>query len=278
MIPSLRSSPSGSRSSFPLQNAFFMQIIIEAMRDRKTMRAQFKKRKHIPVWLTEHLLRQGDVCVCLRAVLVLSSIISSHIQSKCWGKKNQWKYKRYSHFTTYWKTFQSDTDPHRVFCAFPPPFLNATSSGSVSSWENCEMQSSERILLLFIPLPRRQKAVLYLYSEKLLAVCQRYTETHWNLTRVPCLASMFSVSVWCSAEVTASVDTVPTIMPDNEHGTEQIPPVLPAQQQDKFAELPHPSVCTRAKQYMVWCAERKYLRNTTCYFLFFFFPFLLPCC
>lgn len=137
------------------------------------------------------------------------------------------------------------------------------------------MQSSEHIRLLFILLPHRQRAALYLYFEKLLAVCRRCAETRWNLTRVPPLSSIFPVSVWCSTEVTASVDTVLTIMLDNEHSAEQIPPVLPAQWRDKFAELPHPWVCTGAKQYTVCWAERKYLRNTTCYFFLVFFPFFL---
>lgn len=104
-----------------------------------------------------------------------------------------------------------------------------------------------RLHLLSILLPHRQRAVLYLYFES----CQWCAETRWNLTWVPPLSSIFSVSVWCSTEVTASVDTVPTIMLDNEHSAEQIPPVLSAQQQDKFAELPLPSVSTRAKQYVV---------------------------
>ena len=50
-------------------DAFFMQIIMKAMRDWKTMRAQFRERKHIPVGLTEHLLRQGEMCVCFNTML-----------------------------------------------------------------------------------------------------------------------------------------------------------------------------------------------------------------
>ncbi len=57
-------------------------------------------------------------------------------------------------------------------------------------------------------------------------------------------------------------------MLDNEHSTEQIPSVLPAQQQDKFAELPHPLVCMRAKQYVVWWTERI---SEEYHLLFFFF-------
>ena len=179
--------------------------------------------------------------------------------------------RRHRHFTVYWETFQSDTGP---LCTSSCIFKCYMEWQCLSLCENCEMQSSEHIRLLFILFPHRQRAALYLYFEKLLAVCRRCAETRWNLTRVPPLSSIFSVSVWCSAEVTASVDTVLTIMLDNEHSAEQIPPVLPAQQRDKFAELPHPWVCTGAKQYTVCWAERKYLRNTTCYFFLFFFFFL----
>lgn len=42
-----------------------MQITMRVTLDWKTMRAQFRKRKHIPVWLTEHLLRQEEMYVLL---------------------------------------------------------------------------------------------------------------------------------------------------------------------------------------------------------------------
>lgn len=41
--------------------------------------------------------------------------------------------------------------------------------------------------------------------------CWWCTVTHWNLTWVPLLSNMFSVSVWCSAEVKAFTDAVPWV-------------------------------------------------------------------
>lgn len=94
MIPSLRSSPLGSWSSFPLQTYFSCKLLWATV-DWKTMRAQFGvgggvgwKKKRIPVWLTEHLLMQEVLCVCFNTMLAFSSNICSHtFKAGAEGKK-----------------------------------------------------------------------------------------------------------------------------------------------------------------------------------------------
>lgn len=126
------------------------------------------------------------------------------------------------------------------------------------------MQSSEQIGLLSILLPHRHRAVLYLYFE---SYCQWCAETCWNLTRMPPLSSIFSVSVWCSTEVTASVDTVPTIMLDKEHA-EQIPPSSCTEAR-QVCRAPISLGVHEGKAIHGAVPERIYLRNTTSYFFFF---------
>lgn len=74
----LRSPPPGSRLSFPPPGVFFRQIIMEEMRIGEQWGPNLGGWKHIPGWLTEHLLRRGDMHV------IFSSVISLHIQNKCW--------------------------------------------------------------------------------------------------------------------------------------------------------------------------------------------------
>lgn len=119
---------------------FFMQIM-SATVDWKTMRAQFGGG-HIPVWLTEHLLRQEELCVCFNTMLAFSSIISSHVQSGCREGENKNENKKEAFSASTQKAFQSGADLPQVLCVPPHPSLNATSRSNVSLWENCEMQSS----------------------------------------------------------------------------------------------------------------------------------------
>lgn len=144
MILSLRSSPLGSWSSFPLQTYFSCKWLWATV-DWKTMRAQFGggKKKHIPVWLTEHLLMQEVLCVCFNTMLAFSSIICSHtFKAGAEGKKkiNENEKEAFRHLLK--KAFQSSADLPHILCVPPHPSLNATSRSNVSLWENCEMQSS----------------------------------------------------------------------------------------------------------------------------------------
>lgn len=69
----LRSPPPGSWLSFPPPSVFFRQIIMEEMRIGEQWRPNLGGWKHIPGWL-----RRGVMHV------IFSSIISPHIQIKCW--------------------------------------------------------------------------------------------------------------------------------------------------------------------------------------------------
>lgn len=213
------------------------------------------ERKHIPVWLTKHLLGRGAACL-FQYNISFSSIIRSHMQSD-FGEEQAFHYS-------------TDIEIRHVFCALPAPSLNATSSGNVSPlgklWNAVHCSDSSFIYLV---TTQTKSCTISLLWEP-LAGCQWCAETCWNLTWVPLLSSIFPVSVWCSTGVTASVDTVPAIMLDNEHSAEQIPPSLHGSETSLQSFLFSP--CAWGQR-CSWCAGLSgytVSEDTTCYFFFTF--------
>lgn len=51
------------------------------------MRAQFKERKHIPVWLTEHLLRQGEIHASFNTMLAFPQLLAHTFKAGAERKK-----------------------------------------------------------------------------------------------------------------------------------------------------------------------------------------------